>query len=107
MTKQPDSIAWFDVLKQSTEQVRQIRAADAPEPKPRPVCRCGATEIYGRPLRPAPRDLTTADVEALAAPRRAHCRACPHAIQQGQMCIRWVENGSAYTNYYHRECVEI
>lgn len=103
-----DAIDWDGAMQRSAEQAKALLRANAPDPKVYPVCRCGATERFGRPLPEGLVDLRGADVDLAPGQGIKRCRACSHAIHHGAMCVtRYYERTTSVRDHYHPSCVEI
>jgi hypothetical protein len=103
--KEPDHFDWFGALKAASEQARETRG-------PRPLrlvvtCRCGATEDRVRDLGEVV-DLRDADVSVMRNEGGRPCRACPHYIHHGAMCVvRYFGDTTTVRDHYHPECVRL
>lgn len=100
-----DTFDWFGALKRSADQARALRPAPALHPVVE--CHCGALEDRGRPIGEVV-DLTDADVTIVRNQGVRPCRACPHGIHVGQMCVlRFYSATSTVRDHYHQGCVKL
>lgn len=106
--QEPDHFDWFGALERSAEQAKALLRAETPARKPYPICRCGTTERYGRPIPAGPVDLRTADVALGPGEGIQRCRACAHAIHHGAMSVtRYYEHTTTVRDHFHPDCVRI